>query len=52
MLSNHHWQFHESDVFDVNREELEEFDGTFEKLEKETRYTQEEFAILSNAYFE
>ena len=52
MLSNHHWQFYESDVFDVNREELEEFDGTFEKLEKETRYTQEEFAILSNAYFE
>ena len=52
MLSNHHWQFYGSDVFDVNREELEDFDSTFEKLEKERRYTQEEFAILSKAYLE
>ena len=52
MLSNHHWQFHGSDVFDVNREELEDFDSTFEKLEKESRYTQEEFAILSKAHLE
>ncbi len=52
ILANHHWQFYESDVFDVNKEELEEFDCTFEKLEKESRYTQEEFAILSNAYLE
>ena len=52
ILSNHHWQFFESDVFDINKEELEEFDCTFEKLEKENRYTQEEFAILSRAYLE
>ena len=52
MLSNHYWQFYGSDVFDVNREELEDFDSTFEKLEKERRYTQEEFAILSKAYLE
>ena len=52
ILSNCHWQFYESDVFDINREELEEFDCTFEKTEKESRYTQEEFAILSNAYLE
>ena len=52
IFSNHHWQFYASYVFDVDREELEEFDSTFEEIEKESRYTQEAFAILSNAYFE
>ncbi len=52
IFSNHHWQFYASDVFDVDREELEEFDSTFEEIEKESRYTQEAFAILSNAYLE
>ncbi len=52
ILAHHQWQFHESEVFTIEPEELEAFDQTFEPCKKDTRYTQEIFAILSHAYLE
>ncbi len=52
ILAHHQWQFHESKVFIIEPEELEVFDRTFAPFEKETRYTQDIFAILSHAYLE
>ena len=49
-LSNNNWCFFESKAFEIDKEEFEAFDNTFEAQKKEFRYSQEEFAILSNAY--
>lgn len=43
-------KFYDSNVYHVSQSETEEFDKQFEYKEKAVTYTQEEFAIASNAY--
>jgi putative acetyltransferase len=45
-------KYFESDVYSVDNSKLDEFDKTFEKMEKYKNESQEEFYILSNAYLD
>ncbi len=49
-FSGHKWKFRYSDVFNINEEEAEDFDATFEKREKEHRYSQDIFSIAFRSY--
>jgi predicted N-acetyltransferase YhbS len=52
IFENHEWKFYESKSFNVDLKGFEEFDSTFDKIEKEVRYSQEEFWIISNGYLD
>lgn len=52
VFDNHTWKYQESDVYNINTNDAEEFDKTFEHKEKGYRYTQEEFSIACRAYIE
>lgn len=52
MLSNDNWRYFESEVYSSNLDGFEEYEESFEKMEKKYQYTQELFSILSNAYIE
>jgi putative acetyltransferase len=45
-------KFIESEVYSVDSSKLEEFDKTFERIEKYKKPSQEEFDLLSNAYLD
>ncbi len=49
---NHSWRYQDSDVYDVDVGQAEEFDKLFEPKEKGYRYTQEEFKMSCRAYIE
>jgi len=48
-LEDKKWSFEESDVFDINQSDVEEYDKQFTPLEKSENSKQEEFYILSNS---
>ena len=52
VFTNKKWKFYESKSYDIDHTGFEEFDNTFEKMEKVYQYTQEEFSIISKAYVE
>ncbi|MBU3915182.1 N-acetyltransferase [bacterium] len=52
VFANHKWHYFESTAYEVNQDGFDEYDATFEKMEKKYQYTQELFSILSNAYIE
>ena len=43
------WTFHESPVYDIDRQAVEKFDKTFQPLEKEYKTSQELFYIYSHS---
>jgi putative acetyltransferase len=49
---NQKWKFYESKSYNFDHSKIEEFDNTFEKMEKGYQYSQEEFSILVRAYVE
>lgn len=51
-FADHSWRFFESDVYNIDEHEAEEFDRTFAPREKSYRYTQEEFSIARRAFIE
>ncbi len=52
VLANHKWSYFESTAYEPNQDGFDEYEATFEKMEKKYQYTQELFSILSNAYIE
>jgi putative acetyltransferase len=52
IFSDRKWKYYESKSYNMDMTKFDEFDATFEVIEKGYRYTQEEFSILSNAYVE
>ena len=46
------WDFHESEAYEIDESEFQKFDVSFEKMDKEYRYSQEEFNILSHSFVE
>jgi predicted N-acetyltransferase YhbS len=44
------WAYSYSDVYEINQNEVEEFDKQFKPKKKEYNYTQEEFSIAYRAY--
>ncbi len=51
-FGNHSWRYQESEVYNVDAGQAEEFDKLFERKEKGYQYTQEEFMIACRAYIE
>jgi len=51
-LKDHKWEYHDSEVYNVEMEAVEEFDKGFVYKEKEYCYTQEEFKISCRAVIE
>jgi predicted N-acetyltransferase YhbS len=51
-FEGHKWKFVESEVYNCEENEVEEFDKQFVEKKKEYRYTQEEFGISVRAYIE
>lgn len=49
VLDGRKWVYYESPAFTIKEEDIERFDGEFEKWEKKHCPSQEEFYILSNA---
>ncbi len=49
VLISKEWRFHDSTVFQYDKQEAEKFDAEFPPLQKEYRYTQELFSILSRS---
>jgi len=52
ILSKQNWRFFESEAYDPNMDEFDDYEASFEKMEKAYQYTQELFSILSQAYIE
>ena len=52
VLDNHEWSFFERTAYELNHDGFEEYEATFEKMEKKYQYTQELFSILSKAYID
>ncbi len=52
VLSNRNWRFFESKAYELDQNGFEEYEATFERMEKGYKYTQEVFSILSKAYIE
>ncbi len=48
-LDGRKWRYIESDVFDLDAKEVEQFDSNFEEMEKKYRPSQEEFYIHSHS---
>lgn len=48
-LEGKKWRYIESNVYDIDEKEVEQFDSDFEKMEKEFRPSQEEFYIHSHS---
>ena len=46
------WDFFESKAYEINDEEFESFDKSFDQVDKKYRYSQEEFNILSHSFVE
>ncbi len=46
---NHSWMYYESEAYNINEAEAEEYDKQFSPKIKEYHYTQEEFAIAIRA---
>ncbi len=51
-FNNHSWRYQESDVYNVDVSQVDEFDKLFKPKEKAYRYTQEEFKISCRAHVE
>ena len=51
-LANKGWTYKDSPIYDVNENEVEEFDKTFEKKEKGYQPSQEEFWIFSQSFIQ
>ncbi len=51
-IKDKNWKYIYSNIYNFSMDGFEEFDSTFEKLEKKWTYTQEEFYILSNSFLE
>lgn len=49
-FGGHKWKFKYSDVFNVNEEEAESFDKSFESKEKGYKYSQDIFSIAFRSY--
>jgi predicted N-acetyltransferase YhbS len=49
-LSGNKWKYVYSDLYNINEEELGEFDRAFARKEKEVTYTQEIFSIAFRSY--
>lgn len=52
VLANHAWRYFESSAHGSNQDGFDEYEASFEKMEKKYQYTQEVFSILSNAFIE
>ncbi|MEE4242204.1 MAG: N-acetyltransferase [Desulfopila sp.] len=50
ILLHESWRYFESEAYTFSQDGFEEYDASFEKLEKTYQYTQELYSILSNAY--
>ena len=48
-LDGRRWSYYDSPIMQIDEKKAEEFDNTFPKMKKETKPSQEEFYILSNA---
>jgi hypothetical protein len=52
ILGNEFCEFKDSDAYNIDENEAEAFDNTFEIKEKKVQSTQEEFKILSHSFYE
>lgn len=52
VLDGRKWFYHESPAYSVSKEEAQQFDDTFEKMEKRYQTSQEEFYIMSHSFLE
>lgn len=52
VLRKNSWCYISSDVYDLDLSHFEEYEKTFEPLEKKWQYTQEEFWIYSHSFVE
>ena len=52
VFDNQYWTFHESPLYAINNEEVEEYDKKFPVKEKKYQYSQDLFGILIRAYIE
>ena len=52
VFKDHSWKYYDSEAYDLDEGEVEEFDKLFTKKEKGYRYSQEEFSIAFRAYLE
>ena len=50
VLDGFHGKFYHSDVYNIDRNEVEEFDSQFDFKKKEYRYTQYEFELACRAF--
>ncbi len=50
VFQGHSWKYYDSDVYNINDAEVEEYDRRFPHKAKEYSYTQEEFAIAIRAF--
>ena len=48
-LDGRRWSYYDSPIMQIDEKKAEEFANTFPKMKKETKPSQEEFYILSNA---
>lgn len=51
-LDGRKWFYHESPAYSVSKEEAQQFDDTFENMEKRYQTSQEEFYIMSHSFLE
>ncbi|MBN2603681.1 MAG: N-acetyltransferase [Candidatus Thermoplasmatota archaeon] len=52
IFQGHIWKYCPSDVFNINHDDVEEYDKQFTHKKKEYRYSQEEFSIASRTYID
>jgi len=50
VLEEHKWKFKYSDVFNINAEDADRFDRSFERKEKGYKYSQDIFSITFRSY--
>jgi len=51
-FANHSWKFKESEVYEIDREKVDEYDGRFAPKEKKRQYSQELFSMLIRSSLE